>query len=130
MKQKVSRGQLIKTENASSENTPAQRGDVLWQKTPSENGSFKRSERLTGGSRPSGLNFQKEAAELDGAREPRWSPAAIHGEAGGSGGTSVFSASFRVGGWWWWSPGSTTSAAMLAPADGDSGGCGPRRREL
>ena len=83
-----------------------------------------KSERLTGGSHPSGLNIQTRETGLDGARELRWSPTAIHGEAGGSGGTSVFSTSFRVGGWWWWSP------AALAPADGGSGSRGPRQREL
>ena len=36
---------------------------------------------------PVRFEYSKEAAALDGAREPRWSPAAIHGEAGGSGGT-------------------------------------------
>ena len=88
---------------------------------------LERTERLTGGSRPSGLNFQKEAAGLDGAREPRRSPAVIHGEAGGPEGTSVFRASFRVGWWWWWSPASTVSMAALAPADGGSGEVGDLR---
>ena len=37
------------------------------------------------------------AAEFAGAREPRWSPAAIHGEAERSEGTSVLRAPFRVG---------------------------------
>ena len=39
------------------------------------------AERLTGGLHPSGLNFQIRETERDGAREVRWSPAAIHGEA-------------------------------------------------
>lgn len=89
-----------------------------------------KNERLTGGSHPSGLNIQTRETGLVGARELRWSPTAIHGEARGSGGTSVFSTSFRVGGWWWWSPASTVSTAALAPADGGSGSRGPRRREL
>ena len=37
--------------------------------------------RLTGGLHLSGLKFQTEKTERDGAREVRWSPAAIHGEA-------------------------------------------------
>ena len=86
--------------------------------------------RLTGGHHPSGLNFQTRETGRDGAREMRWSPAAIHGEAGGSDGTFVISAPFRVGGWWWWSPASTVSTAALAPADGGSGSRGSRRREL
>ena len=36
------------------------------------------------GSHASGLNFKKGGAKLVGAREPRWLPAAIHGEAGRS----------------------------------------------
>ena len=60
------------------------------------------------------------AADLAGAREPRWSPAAIHGEAERSEGTSVFRAPFRVGWWWWWRSASTTSTASFAPADGGS----------
>ena len=100
------------------------------QKSP-ENDSFKeKNERLTGGSHPSGSNIQMRETGLVGARELRWSPTAIHSEAGGSGGTSVFSTSFRVGGWWWWSLVSTVSTAALAPADGGSGSRGPRRREL
>ena len=89
-----------------------------------------KNERLTGGSHPSGLNIQMRETGLDGTRELRWSPTAIHGEAGGSGGTSVFSTSFRVGGWWWWSLASTVSMASLATADGGSGSRGPPRREL
>ena len=58
-----------------------------------------KKERLTGGLHLSGLKIRKRESGLVGAREPRWSPAAIHGEAGGSGVTSVFSAPFRVGGW-------------------------------
>ena len=79
---------------------------------------------------PVGFEISNGETERDGAREVRWSPAAIHGEAGGSGGTSVFSTSFRVGGWWSWSPAGTTSTAALAPADGGSGSRGPRQREL
>ena len=92
----------------------------ICQNMLSENGLKKRTERLTGGSHPSGLNIQTRETGLVGARELRWSPTAIHGEAGGSGGTSVFSTSSRVGGWWWWSPASTMSTAALAPADGGS----------
>ena len=131
MKQKVSRGQLIKIENASFENTPAQRGDVLWQKAPSENISFKRKERLTRESHPSGLKFQTGGGtDRVSARELRWSPAAIHSELGGSEGTYMLSVFFRVAGWWWWSSASTTSTAVLAPADGSSGGVGSRRGGL
>ena len=79
---------------------------------------------------PVRFEFSNEGAGLVGAREPRWSPAEIHGEAGRSESTSVFRAPFRVCGRWWWSPASTTLAATLAPADGDSGGRGSRRREL
>ena len=61
---------------------------------------FGKRENTDKGSHPSGLNFQRGKTGLDGARELRWSPAAIHGEAGGSGGTRVISVSFRVGGWW------------------------------
>ena len=89
-----------------------------------------KNERLTGGSHTSGLNIQMRETGLDGARELRWSPTAIHGEAGGSGVTFEISAPFRVCGWWWWSPKSTVSTAALAPADGGSGGRGPRRRVL
>ena len=102
----------------------------ICQNMLSENGSKKRTERLTGGSHPSGLDIQTRETGLVGARELRWSPTAIHGEARGMGGTSVFSTSFRVGGWWWWSPASTVSMAALAPADGGSGSRGPRQREL
>ena len=102
----------------------------ICQNTLSENGSKKRTERLTGGSHPSGLNIQTRETGLVGARELRWSPTAIHGEAGGSGGTSMFSASFRIGGWWWWSPASTTSTVALALADGGSGVDGARRGGL
>ena len=84
------------------------------------------AERLTGGLHLSGLKFQTEKTERDGARGVRWSPAAIHGEAGGSEGTSVFphrlvvvvvASEYHV-------------EASFAPADGDSGGRGTRRREL
>ena len=39
------------------------------------------AEGLTGGLHPSGLKFQTGKTGRDGAREVRWSPAAIHGEA-------------------------------------------------
>ena len=42
MKQKVSRGQLIKTENASAKKPSTAKGDVLYPKAFSENGSKKR----------------------------------------------------------------------------------------
>ena len=89
-----------------------------------------KTERPTGGLHLSGLNFQMGKTGRDGAQEVRWSPAAIHGEAGGSDGTFVISTSFRVCGWWWWSPAGTVSTAALAPADGGYGGRGTRRREL
>ena len=81
-------------------NTPAQRGDVLWQKTFLENVSLRKDREADRRVPPVRFEFLKEAAELDGAREPRWSPAAIHGEAGESGSTSMFGASFLIGGWW------------------------------
>ena len=73
------------------------------------------------------FKFSKGETKLVGAREPRWSPAAIHGEAGGSEGTSVLRAPFRVGGWWTWPSESTTSTATLSPADGGSGEGGTLR---
>ena len=39
------------------------------------------AERLTGGLHLSGLNFQTRETGRDGAREVRWSPAVIRGEA-------------------------------------------------
>ena len=39
------------------------------------------AERLTGELHLSGLKFQMGKTERDGARELRWSPATIHGEA-------------------------------------------------
>ena len=57
------------------------------------------TERLTGRLHLSGLNFQTGKTGRDGAREVWWSPAAIHGEAGGSDGTFMISAPFAsVGG--------------------------------
>ena len=67
------------------------------------------------------------AAEFAGAREPRWSPAAIHGEAERSEGTKRFRVFFRVGGWWTWPSESTTSMVTLSPADGGSGDGGELR---
>ena len=58
---------------------------------------LKEKERLTGGSHPSGFKIQTGKTELIGAQELRRSLAATHGEAGGSDGTSMFRASFRVG---------------------------------
>ena len=49
MKQKRSRGSFEKAENASVRNTPAQKENTLSPKAPSENGSKKKNERLTGG---------------------------------------------------------------------------------
>ena len=88
------------------------------------------AERLTGGLHPSGLNFQTRETGRDGAREMRWSPAAIHGEVGGSDGTFVISTSFHVCGRWERSSASNMWTAALAPADGGSNGRGSRRREL
>ena len=111
MKQKVSRGLCGKVQN---------------------NVSFKRNGcEADRRAPPIRFEFSNEGkTERDGAREVRWSPAEIHGEAGGSGGTSVISAPFHVYGWWWWSPASNVSTEALAPADGGSGSRGSRRREL
>ena len=96
----------------------------------SENASLRQDREADRRVPPVRFKYSNGAAEFAGAREPRWSPAAIHGEAGGSEGTSVLRVPFRVGWWWWWSPASTTSTVSLAPADGGSGGCGLRRRGL
>ena len=124
MKQKTPRGL-----NRKAQKTVQSRKRIC-QSTLSENDSKKNSREADGRVPPIRFEYSKEAAELVGARELRRSPAAIHGEAGGSGSTSVFSAPFRVDGWWWWSPSSIVSATALAPADGSSGGRGPRRRVL
>ena len=130
MKQRRSRGLFEKAENASVRNTPAQRG-----KHTLPEGAFRKwfegkEKEADGGVPPVRFKCSNGAAEFAGAREPRWSPAAIHGEAGGSEGTSVLRAPFRVDWWWWWLPVSTTSTASFAPADGGSGGRGARRRGL
>src|SRR3954465_6320549 len=91
---------------------------------------IERTKKLTGGSHLSGLKFKRGGSGLAGARGPRWSPAAIHGEVGRSEVTSVLRVPFRVGWWSRWLPGSTTSAVAPAPADGGSGVVGGRRREL
>ena len=116
MKQKTSRGLCRRIQKNGSERKR------ICQSTPSANDLKKTQERLTGRSHPSGLKVQTGESGLVGAREPRWSPAAIHGKAGRSECTSVIKAPFHVCGRWWWSPASTTSTASFAPADGGSGG--------
>src|SRR4051812_7997054 len=126
MKQKLSRVLFIKTENTSVPNTPVERRKRILPEGVCRK-RFKKNKTLTGWTHPSGL---KTEAEVFGARGPRRSPAAIHGEAGGSEGTSVLRAPFRVGWWWWWSSASTTSTVAPAPANGGSGVDGARRRGL
>ena len=96
MKQKRTRDLFEKPANGLVGNAPAQRENAFCPKALPENDPKERAERLTVGSHLSGSNVQT-GAEFAGAREPRWSPAAIHGEAERSEGTSVFRASFRVG---------------------------------
>ena len=100
MKQKVSRGQLVKTENASAKKPSTAKGDVLCPKAFSDNASFRKDRKADSGSHLSCLNFQMGGTRLVGARELLWSPAAIHGEAWGSEVTNVLTVSFRNGGWW------------------------------
>src|SRR3954463_3577076 len=99
--------------------------DVFCLITPSENDS-KKERNLTGRSHPSGLKTNGAF----GAREPRRSPATIHGEAEGSEVTSVLKALLRVGWWSSWSPACTVSTMALAPADGGSDEDGAHWREL
>ena len=78
-------------------NTSAQRENAFCPKALPENDSTREGREADGGVPLVRFKCSNGAAEFAGAREPRWSPAAIHGEAERSDGTSVLRAPFRVG---------------------------------